>query len=101
MDPGQDGFGEEDPAAAFLQREHEELGDIGDEILGEPTNQSEVSSEPVILGSSWSTGRMTDLTGSLLAFIGCWIGGQRGGTTICEFPRVCEGGYVAGTSNVV
>ena len=34
---------EEDPAAAFLQREHEELGDIGDEILGEPSSQSEVS----------------------------------------------------------
>jgi hypothetical protein len=33
---------EEDPAAAFLQREHEELGDIGDEILGQPTSQSEV-----------------------------------------------------------
>lgn len=32
---------DEDPAAAFLQREHEELGDIGDEILGEPTSQSE------------------------------------------------------------
>ena len=34
---------EEDPAAAFLQREHEDLGDIGDEILGNPTTQSEVS----------------------------------------------------------
>lgn len=43
MDPEQDKF-EEDPAAAFLQREHEELGDIGDEILGEPSSQSEVSS---------------------------------------------------------
>lgn len=42
MDPEQDKF-EEDPAAAFLQREHEELGDIGDEILGEPSSQSEVS----------------------------------------------------------
>ena len=34
---------EEDPAAAFLQREHEDLGDIGDEILGNPTTQSEVN----------------------------------------------------------
>lgn len=42
MDPGEDRL-EEDPAAAFLQREHEELGDIGDEILGEPSGQSEVS----------------------------------------------------------
>ena len=92
---------DEDPAAAFLQREHEELGDIGDEILGEPTSQSEVSSEPVIIGPSGSIGRTTDLSGSLLAFTGWWIGGQRGGTTICECPRVCGGGFVAGTSNMV
>ena len=38
---GQANF-EEDPAAAFLQRETEELGDIGNEIFGPSTTQSDV-----------------------------------------------------------
>lgn len=103
MDPEQDRFGEEDPAAAFLQREHEELGDIGDEILGEPTgSQSEVSRcEPLMIGPFWFIGRLTDLIASLLAFTGCWIRGQRRGTTICEFSRMWGVGYVASTSNVL